>query len=650
MKKLIAAATLAAMVAVSGISAKPNPDETKNINRFGHVGLLHTHSAQTMGFMGIAFNAHWNTAVDKDFIKNIYVRDQNGNWIYDPSIDPMKGGIDRHTINIGAGLGLARWADLGFMMPIYVDNIGERRQSDHFPSGSGVHGFPVGDGDGAYTKRAFGDIDLSLKLQYPPYPHRNFFKAAYYLALSIPTGDKDYGFFPRHRYYTDRKELYGVYQFYNSGSPEIGMKMLQTMDFREMSDNMPLLIHLNYGLRWATQSNNNHTFLFNFGAEFRPIEWFNIFTEFTAEPRFSSIQLEENRMYVSGYNDIGSANGSQAVEFGFKQSNMLDDPMRIGWGLAFLTPIGVTISGGMQHSLANKDGFFYGNEPTAFGRDNVVLFETGVEPKHSVNVTLGFNMATRPSIAPVTIPEPEPRTDTIRVRVVDTVFVDRFITDTIRVEVQGTPAPVRTHTITASVAAGAGTINPVGVRTVNEGSFAQYTFTPAEGFEIEQVTVNGLNQGALAQFSFPSVRENQIITVSFREIPRPVVVEVAAPTPVAVEIPREGLILRGVNFQTGSARLTPASFEVLDGVIRSLRDWPEVMLEIQGHTDATGSRSTNMRLSKQRAESVMNYFIQQGVPASRLRAVGYGPDVPISDNETAAGRELNRRVELKRFD
>jgi outer membrane protein OmpA-like peptidoglycan-associated protein len=118
--------------------------------------------------------------------------------------------------------------------------------------------------------------------------------------------------------------------------------------------------------------------------------------------------------------------------------------------------------------------------------------------------------------------------------------------------------------------------------------------------------------------------------------------------PQTKEITREGLVLKGVNFQTGKSDIQPSSFAVLDSVVASLRDWSEVRVEIQGHTDSRGSAETNKLLSQQRADAVMAYFIGRGISASRLTSVGYGPDVPVADNKTAAGRAMNRRVELKR--
>jgi outer membrane protein OmpA-like peptidoglycan-associated protein len=108
------------------------------------------------------------------------------------------------------------------------------------------------------------------------------------------------------------------------------------------------------------------------------------------------------------------------------------------------------------------------------------------------------------------------------------------------------------------------------------------------------------------------------------------------------------LVLQGVNFQTGRATLLPESQAILDRVAESLNNNPDVNVEVGGHTDNTGSRATNLRLSNARAITVRDYLISKGVPAARITARGYGPDKPVSPNTTAAGRAANRRVELTR--
>jgi OOP family OmpA-OmpF porin len=115
------------------------------------------------------------------------------------------------------------------------------------------------------------------------------------------------------------------------------------------------------------------------------------------------------------------------------------------------------------------------------------------------------------------------------------------------------------------------------------------------------------------------------------------------------EKPREikqAFILHGVNFKTASAELLEESYFVLEQVFNSLEAYPNVQIEIAGHTDDQGSNEYNMRLSYDRARSVMNYLNMRGISADRMVARGYGEERPIAENTTAEGRAKNRRVEI----
>ncbi len=113
---------------------------------------------------------------------------------------------------------------------------------------------------------------------------------------------------------------------------------------------------------------------------------------------------------------------------------------------------------------------------------------------------------------------------------------------------------------------------------------------------------------------------------------------------------KKSLILEGVNFETGKADLTPDSRAILDKVAESLKAYPEIKVEVQGHTDNRGTKALNTKLSQARAEAVRDYLTSKGVVAAQLTAKGYGPSRPIADNKTDAGRAKNRRVELVKVD
>ena len=125
-------------------------------------------------------------------------------------------------------------------------------------------------------------------------------------------------------------------------------------------------------------------------------------------------------------------------------------------------------------------------------------------------------------------------------------------------------------------------------------------------------------------------------------------------TPEGVKIDAMGchskanIALEGVTFRIATERLTPESAEILDRVVTVLKKFSNLQLEVAGHTDNTGSATTNTKLSAARAEAVRAYLIDKGIAEERLAAKGYGPDEPIASNDTAEGRRANRRVELRR--
>ena len=120
-----------------------------------------------------------------------------------------------------------------------------------------------------------------------------------------------------------------------------------------------------------------------------------------------------------------------------------------------------------------------------------------------------------------------------------------------------------------------------------------------------------------------------------------------------VQVERVGenqLLLRlenGIGFESGSYALEPSIHKTLRGVARILVEYPDTSLVIDGHTDSTGSESTNQVLSERRAESVRAFLISQDVAAGRAIARGNGERYPICDNGTSQGRACNRRVEIQ---
>lgn len=103
---------------------------------------------------------------------------------------------------------------------------------------------------------------------------------------------------------------------------------------------------------------------------------------------------------------------------------------------------------------------------------------------------------------------------------------------------------------------------------------------------------------------------------------------------------------RRIQFITASSGLTEASMPLLDALAGILLRYPEVHLEIAGHTDSRGIEDLNLRLSQARAEAVRSYLIKRGISPSRLVAIGFGASRPIALNDTEEGRFMNRRIEF----
>ncbi len=112
-------------------------------------------------------------------------------------------------------------------------------------------------------------------------------------------------------------------------------------------------------------------------------------------------------------------------------------------------------------------------------------------------------------------------------------------------------------------------------------------------------------------------------------------------------VKRVEIAAKNILFVTGSAKLQSKSFKGLNDVVKIMQENPDMKLAIDGHTDNVGKDDYNQKLSESRAASVMNYIVSKGIDAGRITSHGHGKTMPIADNKTAAGRQQNRRVEMK---
>jgi outer membrane protein OmpA-like peptidoglycan-associated protein len=106
-------------------------------------------------------------------------------------------------------------------------------------------------------------------------------------------------------------------------------------------------------------------------------------------------------------------------------------------------------------------------------------------------------------------------------------------------------------------------------------------------------------------------------------------------------------VIEGITFASGKATILKPSFAILDSAAKVLKEFPEIELEVSGHTDNKGKPAYNKDLSQKRADAVKAYLVGKGIAPARLTAVGYGMEKPAGENDTAAGRAKNRRTEFK---
>lgn len=122
---------------------------------------------------------------------------------------------------------------------------------------------------------------------------------------------------------------------------------------------------------------------------------------------------------------------------------------------------------------------------------------------------------------------------------------------------------------------------------------------------------------------------------------------VAAPAAPKI-VKGEKLVLEGIYFDTGSAKIKKESYPVLDSNVEKVNNSSkDLKILIVGYTDNRGSEKLNQKLSDSRANSVKMYMEKKGVDAARISSVGRGMANPVADNNTDSGRAKNRRIELE---
>lgn len=119
------------------------------------------------------------------------------------------------------------------------------------------------------------------------------------------------------------------------------------------------------------------------------------------------------------------------------------------------------------------------------------------------------------------------------------------------------------------------------------------------------------------------------------------------PDELPKEVAKFAGVIKGIQFDFGKATIRKDSNQVLDAAVKVLAQYPELHIEVSGHSDNIGEVQKNTELSRERAEAVKQYLVGKGIEANRIVTRGAGPSEPVADNATDKGRQANRRIEFK---
>ena len=586
-----------------------------NINSGGQLGVVRSMSSYTLGLTGI--NIGGGFKYDRDMS---YVTGPGGTG---EPIDKTTGlaVTDRSAPHIFSGniyiaYGLFSHFDLSLDLPIYYD----------------ITGWDA-------TRAGIGDFELAAKFAHPYRKENAAFTNGYYLKITFPTGQQDRGYFPRHAYYqTNDGTLPGKNQ-YTSNSVLFNPMLLWTLDFNRVGKGFPLLIHGNIGAA-VTKVKNSSAIIGNLAFEISPVEVFTLFVELSGEARA--------KYYTES----------------FKFESFVKDPFIITPGARLNLPIGLYFTLAGDLGLSSRKAEY----TSTWDRGNY-RYATTPAPKYGVQLTLGWKgVIKHPDTDLDGIIDKEdrcpkeaedrdgyedgdgcPDLDNDNDGVPD--LNDKCPND--KAECDGCPVLDADND---------GILddkdkcpnNPEDMDNFEDDDGCPEADNDKDGLpdDKDDCPMKAEDSDGFEDLDGCPDVDNDADGVLDADDNCPTVKGVAENKgcPKTKEIKRGKLILTGVNFQSGKAVLMEMSYKILDNVYESLAEWTNVRLEIQGHTDSQGSAEYNRNLSQKRADAVRLYLIQKGIDSSRLRAVGYGEEQPIADNNTAAGREKNRRVELNRID
>ena len=602
------------------------------INTNGENGVVRTQSAKTYG------KASMNVGVGITFQQaNDYMKGPVENGVTTSVVGPdgkeVNGTDDARLFssNVFFGISPLSFWDISMALPFYYD-------------WSGIDG--VQDG-------GLGDLVIATKLGIPAL--KKVVRQAYYISTTIPVGMKKNGLFPRHSYYIDDKNVNPAASFYSTEHPTIKALLVMSFDVGTANPKVPVEIDANLGgvLSISSEQQRN-TVVGGLAVTYTPADFISLFVDLQAESRFSN--------FSSGVDPT-------------------NDPVYISPGFKINTPSGMYLQFAGDFSLSSKSNDTRLNwQPKNGGGENY-NYSTSVIPSYGVQFLIGWNNF-------ITVQDDDKdgiKNDQDRCPK-DAEDIDGFNDN------DGCPDLDNDNDGIADLKDkcpndpedkdgfqdedGCPDLDNDGDGIADTKDLCPLVAEDFDGFEDKDGcldpdndkdgVVDSLDKCPNEVEDFDGFqdddgcpdKDNDKDGIPDLKDKCPNDAESfngfedtdGCPDTLKKEVNMEKQqIIHGIVFKSGSPDMTFESFQYLDPILKKLKQYPEVEIEVRGHTDSVGNFAKNMQLSQMRAEAVRQYLISKGIEAARIRAVGLGSSSPVADNRTAAGRAQNRRIEIVRL-
>lgn len=635
----------------------------------GGLDGLHQQSAYTLGKSGYFFGASTYATFDK------WAFSADGTYtVYDENGDVRKRHIPKYApsfdMNLYAGMGLSYFMDVGFTMPFYYDHINQREA-----------------GNGELWAGGVGDLELWTKFSIPWLEKNTFLAVAMQAGLTLPTGTNDAGMRLRHAWYANGNDDGRPSHAFTSGDPSGFVNVIATVDLTELS--LPFRINGSMGYT-VSGGIGQGTIVWVLGGDYLLNEQWTLFLELSGESRF---QEEDRPRMTFDQDPIFLTPG-----FRYQVNKTFDVVFGIDIGAkAFVNPLRdydaemdqnhnlkvlyESESGDTKIHAPSVNNPYYGGRLAVtwrFGGDKNPPVEC-CDCDNDMDKDLVPDSVDQCLNSPRGIPVDSVGCpfDEDKDNVPD--FMDSCKQTRPGVTVDSIGCPLDEDKDSVPDVWDKCPQTPEGVPVDSVG--CPFDEDKDNVYDYRDSCL-GTKMGLLVDFyGCPSDKDKDGVQDFDDWCPNtpegwPVDSIGCTPdtdkdgvhdfrdqcpgTPYGDQVDSVGcslklvkelnLIKKGIFFQTASFKLQKRSYKVLDELAGLMKEYPYVNLEIQGHTDSRGGHDYNVELSKNRAKSAVDYLItKKSVDSTRLRAEGYGPDKPIADNNTAKGRQMNRRVELVPF-